>query len=257
MPTPTKGPRLGGSPAHERLILANLATALFEHGGITTTVTKAKRLRPLAEKLVTSAKRGDLHARRRVLRVVKDKSVVHTLFTEIGPRFENRLGGYTRITKLGPRKGDNAPMARIELVEGETLAQSVVGEAESARGTRFAGRRPLTGRTRETAEDLAKESPTAAAALAADAEDTAAEDSAETAAGLPGEGAEIEAPEPTTAEQVDVPTEGDTDVAEVDVPEADAPEAVVDEAKAPAEADEEPEVQAESASKEEQAEGDR
>jgi large subunit ribosomal protein L17 len=257
VPTPTKGPRLGGSPAHERLILANLATALFEHGGITTTVTKAKRLRPLAEKLVTSAKRGDLHARRRVLRVVKDKSVVHTLFTEIGPRFENRLGGYTRITKLGPRKGDNAPMARIELVEGETLAQSVVGEAESARGTRFAGRRPLTGRTRETAEDLAKESPTAAAALAADAEDTAAEDSAETAAGLPGEGAEIEAPEPTTAEQVDVPTEGDTDVAEVDVPEADAPEAVVDEAKAPAEADEEPEVQAESASKEEQAEGDR
>jgi large subunit ribosomal protein L17 len=257
VPTPTKGPRLGGSPAHERLILANLATALFEHGGITTTVTKAKRLRPLAEKLVTSAKRGDLHARRRVLRVVKDKSVVHTLFTEIGPRFENRLGGYTRITKLGPRKGDNAPMARIELVEGETLAQSVVGEAESARGTRFAGRRPLTGRTRETAEDLAKESPTAAAALAADAEDTAAEDSAETAAGLPGEGAEIEAPEPTTAEQVDVPTEGDTDVAEVDVPEADAPEAVVDEAEAPAEADEEPEVQAESASKEEQAEGDR
>jgi large subunit ribosomal protein L17 len=257
VPTPTKGPRLGGSPAHERLILANLATALFEHGGITTTVTKAKRLRPLAEKLVTSAKRGDLHARRRVLRVVKDKSVVHTLFTEIGPRFENRLGGYTRITKLGPRKGDNAPMARIELVEGETLAQSVVGEAESARGTRFAGRRPLTGRTRETAEDLAKESPTAAAALAADAEDTAAEDSAETAAGLPGEGAEIEAPEPTTAEQVDVPTEGDTDVAEVDVPEADAPEAVVDEAKAPAEAGEEPEVQAESASKEEQAEGDR
>ena len=109
MPTPTKGPRLGGSPAHERLILANLATALFEHGGITTTEAKAKRLRPLAEKLVTSAKRGDLHARRQVLRVVKDKSVVHTLFTEIGPRFENRPGGYTRITKLGPRKGDNAP----------------------------------------------------------------------------------------------------------------------------------------------------
>ena len=120
MPTPTKGPRLGGSPAHERLILANLATALFEHGGITTTVAKAKRLRPLAEKLVTSAKRGDLHARRRVLRVVRDKSVVHHLFTEIGPRYDGRQGGYTRITKLGPRKGDNAPMARIELVEGST-----------------------------------------------------------------------------------------------------------------------------------------
>jgi large subunit ribosomal protein L17 len=226
VPTPTKGPRLGGSPAHERLILANLATALFEHGGITTTVTKAKRLRPLAEKLVTSAKRGDLHARRQVLRVVKDKSVVHVLFTEIGPRFENRLGGYTRITKLGPRKGDNAPMARIELVEGETLAQSVVGEAEQSRGARFAGRRPLTGRTREVAEELSGESPTAAAAVAADVEDSAAvegsaavEDSAavestETAAGMPGEGAEIEAPEPTTAEQVDVPTEGDTDAPE-------------------------------------------
>ncbi len=240
MPTPTKGPRLGGSPAHEKLILANLATALFEHGAITTTVTKAKRLRPLAEKLVTSAKRGDLHARRRVLRVVKDKSVVHTLFTEIGPRFENRLGGYTRITKLGPRKGDNAPMARIELVEGETLAQSVVGEAESARGTRFAGRRPLTGRTRESAEELAGESPTAAAAVAADVEDTSA-----VASGIPGEGAEIESAEPTTAEQVDVPTEGDPDAAAVDA------------AQAPAESDEEPEVQAESASKEEQAEGER
>lgn len=222
MPTPTKGPRLGGSPAHERLILANLATALFEHGGITTTVTKAKRLRPLAEKLVTSAKRGDLHARRRVLRVVKDKSVVHTLFTEIGPRFENRLGGYTRITKLGPRKGDNAPMARIELVEGETIAQSVIGEAEQSRGARFAGRRPLTGRVREVAEELSGESPTAAAAATADAEDTAAlaesvttpdavDDTTQSAAGLPGEGAEIEAPEPAAAEQVDVPTEGDTD----------------------------------------------
>ena len=120
MPTPTKGPRLGGGPAHERLILANLATALFEHGGITTTVAKAKRLRPLAEKLVTSAKKGDLAARRRVLQVVRDKSVVHHLFTEIGPRYDGRHGGYTRIIKIGPRQGDNAPMARIELVEGST-----------------------------------------------------------------------------------------------------------------------------------------
>jgi large subunit ribosomal protein L17 len=138
MPTPTKGPRLGGGPAHERLILANLATALFEHGRITTTEAKAKRLRPLAERLVTFAKHGDLHARRRVLRVVRDKSVVHTLFAEIGPRYENRPGGYTRITKIGPRKGDNAPMAVIELVEALTVAQTAVGEAERARGTRFA-----------------------------------------------------------------------------------------------------------------------
>ncbi len=139
MPTPTKGPRLGGSPAHERLMLANLATSLFEHGRITTTEAKAKRLRPLAEKLVTFAKRGDLHARRQVMTTIRDKDVVHTLFAEIGPRFADRPGGYTRITKVGPRKGDNAPMAVIELVEGQTVAQQAVGEAERARGTRFAG----------------------------------------------------------------------------------------------------------------------
>lgn len=137
MPTPTKGPRLGGGPAHERLLLANLATALFEHGRITTTEVKAKRLRPLAERLITLARRGDLHARRRVLTVVRDKSVVHQLFAEIGPRFLARPGGYTRITKLGPRKGDNAPMAVIELVEAATVAQQAVGEAERARRTRF------------------------------------------------------------------------------------------------------------------------
>jgi len=116
MPTPTKGPRLGGSPAHERLILANLSRSLFEHGRVTTTEAKAKRLRPLAERMITFAKRGDLHARRRVLRVIQDKSVVHVLFAEIGPRYATRPGGYTRIVKLGPRKGDNAPMALIELV---------------------------------------------------------------------------------------------------------------------------------------------
>jgi large subunit ribosomal protein L17 len=145
MPTPTKGPRLGGGPAHERLLLANLATALFEHGKITTTAAKAKRLRPLAERLITFAKRGDLHARRRVLTVVRDKGVVHTLFSEIGPGFANRPGGYTRITRIGPRKGDNAPMAVIELVESLTVAQEAVGEAEQARGTRF--RRPAAGAT--------------------------------------------------------------------------------------------------------------
>jgi large subunit ribosomal protein L17 len=133
MPTPTKGPRLGGGPAHERLILANLATALFEHKRITTTETKAKRLRPLAERLITFAKRGDLHARRRVMTVVKDKSVVHVLFTEIAPAVAEREGGYTRITKIGPRKGDNAPMAVIELVlEPLSPKQAVVKEATKA-----------------------------------------------------------------------------------------------------------------------------
>ncbi|WP_101525219.1 MULTISPECIES: 50S ribosomal protein L17 [Nocardioides] len=116
MPTPKKGKRLGGSPAHQRLILANLATALFEHGRITTTEAKARVLRPHAEKLITKAKRGDLHNRREVLKTIRDKSVVHQLFTEIGPSFAERPGGYTRITKIGPRKGDNAPMAVIELV---------------------------------------------------------------------------------------------------------------------------------------------
>lgn len=116
MPKPTKGPRLGGGPAHERLLLANLAAALFTHKSIQTTETKAKRLRPVAERLITFAKRGDLHARRRVLSVIGDKGVVHELFTEIAPLVAEREGGYTRITKTGYRKGDNAPMAVIELV---------------------------------------------------------------------------------------------------------------------------------------------
>src|SRR3954451_8487021 len=137
MPTPTKGPRLGGAPSHERLMLANLAISLFEHGRITTTEAKAKRPRPLAEKVGTFPNRGGLHARRQVMTVIRDKDVVHSLFAEIGPRFENRSGGYTRIVKVGPRKGDNAPMAVIELVEGQTVAQQAVGEAERARGTRF------------------------------------------------------------------------------------------------------------------------
>jgi large subunit ribosomal protein L17 len=121
--------------SHQRLILANLATALFEHGRITTTEAKARRLRPLAEKLITKAKRGDLAARRQVLSVVQDKGVVHTLFTEIGPRFENRPGGYTRITKLGPRKGDSAPMALIELVEESLSAVTTTRPAPRTRTT--------------------------------------------------------------------------------------------------------------------------
>jgi large subunit ribosomal protein L17 len=124
MPTPTKGARLGGSAAHQKHSLANLATALFEHGKITTTEARARRLRPYAEKLITFAKRGDLHARRQVLTVVTDKSVVHTLFTEIGPSFAERDGGYTRITKIGQRKGDAARMAVIELVTEEATTKA-------------------------------------------------------------------------------------------------------------------------------------
>ena len=133
MPTPTKGPRVGGGPAHERLILANLATALFEHDRITTTEAKAKRLRPLAERLITFAKRGDLSARRRVMTVVRDKGVVHRLFAEIAPDMAERPGGYTRITKVGPRKGDNAPMVVMELVrEPFSPKKATVKEAEAA-----------------------------------------------------------------------------------------------------------------------------
>lgn len=135
MPTPTKGPRIGGGPAHERLILANLAQSLFEHDQITTTQAKAKRLRPLAERLITFAKRGDLPARRKVMSVVKDKGVVHRLFVEVAPDMADREGGYTRITKIAPRKGDNAPMCVIELVREPVSAKpkrAVVTEAESA-----------------------------------------------------------------------------------------------------------------------------
>ncbi|MEE4541824.1 50S ribosomal protein L17 [Streptomyces sp. V4-01] len=132
MPQPAKGARLGGSAAHEKLLLANLAKSLFEHGRITTTEAKARRLRPVAERLITKAKKGDIHNRRQVLQQITDKSIVHTLFTEIAPRYENRPGGYTRITKIGGRRGDNAPMAVIELVEALTVQQNAVGEAEAA-----------------------------------------------------------------------------------------------------------------------------
>lgn len=133
MPKPSKGPRLGSGPSHERLLLGTLAEQLFEHGKITTTEAKAKRLRPLAEKLITFAKKGDLSARREVMTRISNKSVVHTLFTEIGPRFADRNGGYTRITKVGPRKGDNAPMAVIEvLTDGTPAKKAVVTEAEKA-----------------------------------------------------------------------------------------------------------------------------
>jgi len=149
-------------------MLANLATALFEHDRITTTETKAKRLRPLAERLITFAKRGDLHARRQVMTVIRDKDVVHKLFAEIGPKMAERPGGYTRIIKVGPRKGDNAPMVVIEIVEALTASAAVVKEAEKARGTKVAPKKAPTGRTKEIAKDAASESETAASVLAAD-----------------------------------------------------------------------------------------
>lgn len=136
MPKPTKGPRLGGSPQHQRLILRNLAQSLFEHGKISTTEAKAKRLRPFAEKLITHAKKGDLQARREALKVIRDKAVVHKLFADIGPSFATRNGGYTRIIKTAPRKGDNAPMAIIELVAEETVSSAANRVARRAASTR-------------------------------------------------------------------------------------------------------------------------
>jgi len=242
MPTPTKGPRLGGGPAHERLMLANLATSLFEHGRITTTEAKAKRLRPLAERLITFAKRGDIHARRRVLTVVRDKTVVHTLFAEIGPQYAERQGGYTRITKIGPRKGDNAPMAVIELVEGLTVAQEATQEADRARSTRFARRRPPTGAVAEAAAELAGESETAAA-VAADAEAADAEAAAEAtdteaaAEATDVEAAEVEAAAPAEVE-AEAPAEADAgSPAEptAEATEADAPSDEAAEGDKPAE----------------------
>jgi large subunit ribosomal protein L17 len=189
MPTPTKGPRLGGSPAHQRLMLANLAAALFEHKRITTTETKAKRLRPYAERLVTFAKRGDLASRRRVLALISNKGVVHELFTDIAKAVENRDGGYTRITKIGPRKGDNAPMAVIELVlEPTSPKQAVVAEAEKA--TKAA---PVE--TEETAPEVDEtEAPVADGAEAGTAEEAPEAEAPE------AEAAEAEAPEADAAE---------------------------------------------------------
>jgi large subunit ribosomal protein L17 len=249
MPTPTKGPRLGGSPSHERLMLANLATSLFEHGRITTTEAKAKRLRPLAERLVTFAKRGDIHARRQVLTVVRDKSVVHALFAEIGPGFADRQGGYTRITKVGPRKGDNAPMAVIELVEFRTVAQEAVAEGEAARGTRFARRRRPTGATAEAAADLAGESEVAAgvaadaeAADAAEASDSAADDTDVEGTDVEGtdvEGAAADSTEAdstaadSTAAEALAAGASETDVAETATDETEAAAADPAEAGAP------------------------
>lgn len=188
MPKPTKGPRLGGGPAHERLLLANLAAALFTHKSIKTTETKAKRLRPVAERLITFAKRGDLHARRRVLAVIGDKSVVHELFTEIAPLVAEREGGYTRITKLGFRKGDNAPMVQIELV-----LEPVNAKPKAAKPAKAAA--PKAAKVEEAApEEVADEASTDAADEVAEATEDAAESPSVEAA---------EAAEETAAEAAD------------------------------------------------------
>ncbi|WP_166984508.1 50S ribosomal protein L17 [Paramicrobacterium fandaimingii] len=187
MPKPTKGPRLGGSAAHQRLMLANLSAALFTHKSITTTETKAKRLRPFAERLVTFAKRGDLHSRRRVLSTIGDKSVVHELFTQIAPLVAEREGGYTRITKIGNRKGDNAPMAVIELVlepvtpKAKPAKKAAAAKAEEPVDEAADEAEVEEAPAEETAEapaDEAAEESTEAAADEAPAED-AADDKAE------------------------------------------------------------------------------
>jgi large subunit ribosomal protein L17 len=201
MPTPTKGARLGGSSAHQRHMLANLATALFEHGKITTTEARARRLRPYAERLITFAKRGDLHARRQVLSVVTDKSVVHNLFADIGPSFASRDGGYTRITKVGPRKGDNAALAVIELVREEPEAK----QTRRRRSRRPAAAAPSARRGRAATQE--------APAAAEEAEATSAEASSAEAEATEAEAAEVEATEAeaTEAEATDEAAADDAD----------------------------------------------
>jgi large subunit ribosomal protein L17 len=204
MPTPKKGARLGGSPAHQKLIVSNLATALFEHGRITTTEARARVLRPVAEKLITKAKRGDLHNRREVLKTIRDKSVVHTLFTEIAPMFEERPGGYTRITKIGPRKGDNAPMAVIELVNEKYDPKPARAKKQAA---------PAKKAAPAPAADEAEEAPTEMTDEASPEESVIAE-------------AEIE-----EAEAEEAPAD-EAEAEEAPADEAEADEAAADEAAA-------------------------
>jgi large subunit ribosomal protein L17 len=201
MPAPTKGARLGGSAAHQRLILANLASQLFEHGRIITTEAKAKRLRPLAEKLITKAKRGDIHSRRLVLTTVRDKGVVHTLFTEIAPSLADRDGGYTRITKVGPRKGDNAPMALIELVR-ESVEESRKANAKSVAPAKKSPAKKATAKSAATASVAAATAPAAATPPAAEshpAETSPAEELVEETSGLEDATAEQEQPSDDSA----------------------------------------------------------
>jgi large subunit ribosomal protein L17 len=215
MPTPTKGHRLGGSPAHQRHMMANLATALFEHGKITTTEARARRLRPLAERLITFAKRGDLHARRQVLTVVTDKTVVHNLFAEIGPSFASRDGGYTRITKVGPRKGDNAALAVIELVREEAEPKTRRRRARRAPATAAASRRSGRGQAAVAAATAASDEAVSDEAVS----DEAVSD--EAAAAGPGDAAGDETPETAAG---DMPA-GEGDAFEADEAVAAATEA--------------------------------
>ncbi|HYH34128.1 MAG TPA: 50S ribosomal protein L17 [Nocardioides sp.] len=202
MPTPKKGPRLGGSPAHQRLILSNLATQLFEHGRITTTESRARTLRPLAEKLITKAKKGDLHNRREVLRTVRDKSVVHTLFTEIAPTFAERPGGYTRITKIGPRKGDNAPMAVIELV-----TEAYEPKPASARRSAAASEPASEPTAEKSAEEPAEEPAEEAAESPADEAPTAMVEEASPEGSVVAEEEPVEDEAPAEAQPVEEPAE--------------------------------------------------
>jgi large subunit ribosomal protein L17 len=211
MPSPTKGARMGGSAAHQRHLLSNLATALFEHGKITTTEARARRLRPYAERLITFAKRGDLSARRQVLTVVTDKSVVHTLFTEIGPQFATREGGYTRITKIGPRKGDNAPLAVIELIQEEAEAKP-----RRRRARRSQPARPAASAAAETTEAPADEADDEAADVTAEAPEADV-----TAEATDIEDADAEA---TDAESADADDAADEAADSEDADSAEAPE---------------------------------
>ncbi|MGC4933617.1 50S ribosomal protein L17 [Gordonia sp. DT30] len=200
MPKPTKGTRLGGSASHQKAILANLATSLFEHRRITTTEAKAKRLRPYAEKLITHAKTGKLANRREVLKVIRDKDIVHVLFEEIGPSFADRDGGYTRIIKTLPRKGDNAPMAVIELVTGSTasteadratrVAASRKAADDQLAGTEAAVTEPADGNIVEAVEAGADDTEKANAEAVAEAVDE--ESTAATVADAEAEGADVD-----------------------------------------------------------------
>jgi len=226
MPTPTKGPRLGGGPSHERMLIANLARSLFTEGRIRTTQAKAKRLRPQAERLITFAKRGDVASRRQVLTVVRDKEVVHKLFAEIAPRYADRHGGYTRILKLGPRPGDSAPMALIELVDLDA------GEVKEA-GTSEGGGRRRFGRRRARAGEAAPEGANRAQRRAA-ARRRRGEETEEVDAALAGE-----AVEEVDEERPDVPTDAEIEAGVPAAGEDEAEEAEEAEGQARAEAAEE------------------
>lgn len=205
MPQPKKGARLGSNPKHQRLMLANLASSLFEHERITTTEAKAKLLRPYAERLITKARKGGVHDRRQVLSLIEDRNIVHKLFSDIGPRFSERNGGYTRILKIGPRNGDNAPMALIELVD-EGTAEIEDDTSEAAGGRR---RRLRAPRRRRTGEELPQDKPVRSKGAQASAEGSS-------------DGPDVEPPEDVVAEQGDAQAEAEEAAAEDSAEAAEA-----------------------------------